>query len=549
MSRISGIVSGRRTAALIAAAVLFAVEVLVFVTSSFFDHIIDHDEAYQALNCRFYGDSPMAMLTFAIGHGWTSVFGDTLLSLRLLARLCYLVTVALPLWYFYRKTADAAWTFLLGAFMLALVQADHILFYGWDVGAFPFISALLVGLLCYLDRPTVARATVCGALCALMILSRVTTAVAGIPALFWIIIAGARRSPECGPWRCAGGAAVGFAVAALAGMLLLKGSVAGYMAAWNGDNIISGHGVGDIADGYLRSMKFAIRFCSSYIGYDVQVAALCILAVAARRYGALLCGAGTVFLSLKRILLMHSGFMPMYFCFIVLVLYAPLRSLFGKEAVRVDRVRYWLVIVFAVLFAIGSDSFLMKLMYFYSVPVSMLLLWRWRRGFLKYMFIMFTVPTVAYFACDRIQSFGEVVHLGEKIPRHNHIYDTPDGYTWIAPVVPVVESLKSQGKSVGSYGVSRYTVSYLLEEGKPYRFQDFHTYHVGSTRRTLAEFCRRYDVLVLSEYDAGPEYGWRMPYREVDSVVRANGFAEVAGGGEFHVYEKRADKHPVTLLD
>ena len=91
MSRISGIVSGRRTAALIAAAVLFAVEVLVFVTSSFFDHIIDHDEAYQALNCRFYGDSPMAMLTFAIGHGWTSVFGDTLLSLRLLARLCYLV--------------------------------------------------------------------------------------------------------------------------------------------------------------------------------------------------------------------------------------------------------------------------------------------------------------------------------------------------------------------------------------------------------------------------------------------------------------------------
>ena len=130
----------------------------------------------------------MAMLTFAIGHGWTSVFGDTLLSLRLLARLCYLVTVALPLWYFYRKTADAAWTFLLGAFMLALVQADHILFYGWDVGAFPFISALLVGLLCYLDRPTVARATVCGALCALMILSRVTTAVAGIPALFWIIV-------------------------------------------------------------------------------------------------------------------------------------------------------------------------------------------------------------------------------------------------------------------------------------------------------------------------------------------------------------------------
>ena len=197
MSRISGIVSGRRTAALIAAALLFAVEVLVFVTSSFFDHIIDHDEAYQALNCRFDGDSPMAMLTFAIGHGWTSVFGDTLLSLRLLARLCYLVTVALPLWYFYRKTADAAWTFLLGAFMLALVQADHILFYGWDVGAFPFISALLVGLLCYLDRPTVARATVCGALCALMILSRVTTAVAGIPALFWIIVAGARRWPEC----------------------------------------------------------------------------------------------------------------------------------------------------------------------------------------------------------------------------------------------------------------------------------------------------------------------------------------------------------------
>ncbi len=97
--------------------------------------------------------------------------------------------------------------------------------------------------------------------------------------------------------------------------------------------------------------------------------------------------------------------------------------------------------------------------------------------------------------------------------------------------------------------MSRYTVSYLLEEGKPYRFQDFHTYHVGSTRRTLAEFCRRYDVLVLSEYDAGPEYGWRMPYREVDSVVRANGFAEVAGGGEFHVYEKRADKRPVTSLD
>lgn len=541
MRRIFEIRSGRRTVLFFAAVVLLTVEVCGFVTSSFFGHIIDHDEAYQALNCRFYGDSPMAMLSFAIGHGWTSLFGDTLLSLRLLARLCYLVAVAIPLWYFIRKTNNVAWTCLLGAFMLALVQPDHILFYGWDVGAFPFVSALLVALLCYLDRPCGRQACVCGALCALMIMSRVTTAVVGVPVTLCIVAIGGRKATEGGWGRYATLAVVGFAAAALCVILLIKGSVTSYVAAWNGDNIISGHGVGDIVDGYLPSMKFAVSFCLSYIRYDVQVVVFCLLAVWARRYGALVCVGGALLLSLKRILLMQSGFMPMYFCFIVIVLYAPLRNLFSREKARVDRVRYWLVIVFAILFAVGSDSFLMKLMYFYSVPVSMLLLWRWHSGFLKWMFILFTVPSVAYFIYDQVHSLGEVVPLENKIPRHRHIYDTPDGYTWIAPVVPVVESLKSQGKSVGSYGVSRYTVSYLLEEGKPYRFQDFHTYNAGRTRRVLADFCSRYDVLVLSEYCAGPEYGWRMPYSEVDSEMKANGFVEVAKGGEFHVYDKSAD--------
>lgn len=70
------------------------------VGCKFYGVVANKDECYMALCCRGWGEQPVAMLSFFTGWIAMRVFGDQVITLRLLAMACYLVAILMPVWYF-----------------------------------------------------------------------------------------------------------------------------------------------------------------------------------------------------------------------------------------------------------------------------------------------------------------------------------------------------------------------------------------------------------------------------------------------------------------
>lgn len=83
------------------------------VGCKFYGVVANKDECYMALCCRGWGEQPVAMLSFFTGWIAMRVFGDQVITLRLLAMACYLVAILMPVWYFYHRTGNRLWSVYL----------------------------------------------------------------------------------------------------------------------------------------------------------------------------------------------------------------------------------------------------------------------------------------------------------------------------------------------------------------------------------------------------------------------------------------------------
>lgn len=145
------------------------------------------DEFFQALNVRAFDCSPIAMLSFFIGHAWCEAFGDNIFNIRLLTCICLLVSNAMGVVYFYRKTHDGVIASFLFMTVCSLSTHCTLYHYGWDIGAYPFIVLTLLATLNYVERKTLWSIVLVGLTSALMVLSRIPTLVV-LPMLLAIII-------------------------------------------------------------------------------------------------------------------------------------------------------------------------------------------------------------------------------------------------------------------------------------------------------------------------------------------------------------------------
>lgn len=183
----------------------------------------------------------MTVLSAWTGNVWMRLFGDNLLSMRILSGLCYLLSTAITTGYFWRVCRNWRWTLLLAIVMIFTFRVHGIRFYGWDAGTIPFTAALSVTAFSCVSSPKIWKIIIGGVLCALVGLGRMPSLALALPMLLLVVAAGWGKSP--GKAMAAG--ALGLSVCVAAGLLLIVafyGSVGAYVHYFETSGVISGHG-------------------------------------------------------------------------------------------------------------------------------------------------------------------------------------------------------------------------------------------------------------------------------------------------------------------
>lgn len=518
---------------------LLGVIVVWFVASSFFGDVINQDECYMNLCCRYYSDQPLAMLTFYVGWLWMGLFGDQVISMRLLAVLCYLFTAFFPVYYFYRRTGNLLWSVFLFTVELILIECGQILFYGWDVGVYVYESALLALCMTYIDRPSLKKGLIMAAVLTLMIFARVPTAVLGVPAVLWVVIGGAKRHGLDNKWICGvvvKGVAVSFAIA-LAVMCVMKGSPLAYIRSWIPDNIITGHGLRDILYGYFIWMAYDIKFYANVYGFWIDAfLSLSILLFFDHKSRNFI---GLVLLVGVCAIIHHTVYLAWMFIPVALLLYPVVHNALvrsgcrGGDIIKADGMKLALLLIFAFVPVAGSDRIIMRIVYFYSIPFIMVWLYPWRNGIIKWLLVFTTLPAACYSICCRVLDLSVCQRLDDVLPYHKYIIDYPGDSDYVAPLAMVVRRLENEGKKFGTFGEFRYGPVYLYEKEKPYRLNTFHNYYPEETESVLRDFARHLDALFVQNKDTPA-----LTFYEIQDILYSEGYEAVAVAGSYWVFEK-----------
>lgn len=130
------------------------------------------DEMFQTICVRRYNELPLGLLVFWIGHLWTDLFGFSLLNLRYLTSIEYLLTMGVTTAYLYENTRNlrlSGLVFLLGCVLLR-IGAFYI--YNWDSGSYLFDGIALCLVLSLISRPNLKKAFFLGLAIGLMTLGR-----------------------------------------------------------------------------------------------------------------------------------------------------------------------------------------------------------------------------------------------------------------------------------------------------------------------------------------------------------------------------------------
>lgn len=501
-----------RRGAVILWSVVLGVTLMMFFSEVFNGVMHYTDEMYMALNCRYYGDGPLGMLTFYTGNLAQRIFGDTLLSLRVLSYIYIVVGLAIPVVYFYRRTRNAPWALFLMSLLITFFRGSSKMYWSWDTGALPYESGLLVALAAYIDSPSMRKAAGAGILCALIALARIPSVILAVPITALIILV--KRSPQPFRWKALGISAICFTATLLLLILLMKGSVGAYIAAWTPDNIINGHNLNDFGE-FMRRFKEVGHQEVLGAKYYFAILALALLTVSYikvfGRKGLLVVPVILLYLVWRRLTVIKDDTLSLYYVPVFLLLYLPVLKLFRRNISLKGSLTVLTVVLMAFVPAIGSDYILWHIYLIYGIPVLMVLLYPYRNGVLKWLLIFTLIPSLCY-DCVIFSRFCKNEVRGEDYnPRYVGIRFSKVEY--MPPGLELsgyVERLKDRGVHFAFYGDHRYPYTYQYMDEKPYAFQMYHYYDRDETLANFAEYLRRYDVVIV--------YSHYMDYVQYDDV-------------------------------
>ncbi len=216
------------------------------------------DEPYQAYCCAHYERAYLGMLSFFAGNLWMKAFGQTIVSLRVLMTVCYILSAAIGCAYVRHRgfsILKTAAVFLTCTFGITL---SYLPLYGWDAGAYPYTALGILSALMYLERPGWKYAAAIGLSAALMTLARLPLA-AYLPLCLAVMFL--RRRTDAGgmrPWmKDAAVVLVTFLLTAIALTTIMTGSPMNYLGSIKPENTVAAHSIND-ADWIIdRCVKLA----------------------------------------------------------------------------------------------------------------------------------------------------------------------------------------------------------------------------------------------------------------------------------------------------
>lgn len=528
------------------ACVVAAIAMAVVTMYSFVGGVTGWDEGYQYLQVHYYQYSPMAMLTFWIGHGWTSVFGDTGLSLRWLNQVWLLLTGAIGSLYFWHRTRHglgACALFLLT--MLALERAAQP-FYGWDNGAYPFTLATLIATLSYIRSASAYKTVVMGICAATATMARLPLA-SCLPLLLVVIIFTRRQ------WRAALiDALVGLAsyiVGLAVLMTLMTGSVTNYLSVLlNPAYIINGHDEEEIFSKAFQFTKLSSPVI--FTGYETILVAICGTWIISRLKRHKVIAALTV----AAIVVIFARVITkeLYFAYhtligpneaqATLVLFVTLLFPVVQRVTNNERQRWpWLQIAtiagFIVATSVGSDMLFLRLnMPLYLLPIAITVIWPWaQRNSRRILCIFYSLSFLAL-ACAwetaLTISYNIPTQVSSAIPRNAGLRLIPGQHQHNMKVKHAVDSLRAAGLR---YEIAGYCNDdkYLFTETLPAGLHQYHwSMDMKSDSTALERIVAANDAVIFVNCPAA--LGVSLP-----EFMEERGFREAHAGDGYHLFVRR----------
>lgn len=469
------------------------------------DYVYWTDEAYQALSVRNYSDAPIGMLAFYIGNLWTRLAGDGLYQLRLLMVICYQISIAASCLFLYRKTGQPLLSSLLFLMLCVAARFVSLPLYGWDAGAYPFMTAFAIGLLWYMGRPGLRRIAAVGALSALMVLSRAST-LAALPAILVLIIWGSRDERRR-LVTVVKQSAVGLIVFAAVGcgviLLMTGGDFSVYVRAWSPDNIINRH----FETGYLiwRLQECSRNVFVAYYPMALCFAGACLVGLMkrSRLAGFWTVSAVCAFLSFN--------FMRMYLkddihpfgllqSFYILVLVLPwLYNATHDSRLRPEVARMTVVTGCVMLATVGSDGFVERPMVLTGIPLLCALMDKRLYSLLISYTGVALVSVLAmtlYVQRENLKTstadlggFGHLAGLSAD-PELTDILT-------LTEIAPRIEAIADKGGQYAVVGTERYIYDYIYKDTTSYNLHHFHYLDGEDELGILRELCVAYDYIFL----------------------------------------------------
>ena len=517
----------------------FALVVVWFIAEVFFGCGVNSDEYYMALCCRDYANQPIAMLTFYIGWLATRIFGDQIITLRLLGCFSVLVGVGIPAWYCYRKTHSLRWVLFIVSCVLVAVRSQWHRWYGWDIGPIMFEGVLITVVISLYDRLTLWRVVGVGALSALMILARVPAVVVVVPVCFVALWYATKGIPERG--RCylhyVGIGILSFMAAFLMCVVVMKGSLAAYIASWCPENIITGHGLKDISFiGANLKLNFWMVLTEMWVA-KYALSAIMMLCLFSRRCRYVPAIIFLCYLCYRKLMLPNDMCVPRLALNLAIVLFPFLYNLksrlFGETShLTVDMRKFWTIIIFMFVQVIGSDSMLMRVNYYYMFPLLLVPMYPVRRGMIFWVMLLLTLPSFVFSMGYRIERMCGYRPVEKILPYHKYILDNNNIDLNIAACGPVMGIINQEESRVTTFSIYRYGVSYLYENEIPYKLNTFHLYSEEDFVSALDDFTSTHDAIVMRDCEE------LYPIEKQISMMRERNFYITALPGSYIVFER-----------
>lgn len=468
--------------------------IIIFATFLIFSNIlfffITGDECYQALSVRQYKDSPLAIGVFYIGHIFTNIFGDSIICLRIISKIAYILTICISCIYLYKRTNNliiSTLTFLICS-TCSTIGGFNI--FNWDTIAYPFEAVGLLFIIRYISTPSRSNIFWCGMMCGIMTIIRSPLLASTIICLITIILCNKGNYSKIIN-HCIVGLSICI-ITIIACSIIISGSIVNYIDSFSEDNIINGHGINNLKNiiwkfnhliPYIIISGFGVTFsfilawiepyCKFHKKFFYAASIVCIL---------------TTYWLIVRLGAIHYGYdiiifgMPYPFAFISLT-FIPAYNFFINRKKMPSELKISLLatLMFYLLEGFGSDTPYERLNISYIFPITLGIIWtslRHRHRSIFKTWIIFSSLTLPLICMFKVGFTFKYYTFPNLPPKHFEylMFPKEEIELWqnLDSCVTMVKQFDKNLTKTVFWGLENYTPTYSYKEDPVISIQTFH---------------------------------------------------------------------------